>query len=135
MIILIVTIAIGIGIVALVSVRLKDKSQKSTRDYMIAIHYQDEKQYDVADWEKHKEVVSSDKIKQLKEKELEKKSREIEQKGQQNNKGLKKATVIMADTEKSARAGDVQRNGKEQFNLRKDEENNSESAEDSWWIK
>ena len=132
MIILIVAIAIGIGIVALVSVRLKDKSQKSTRNYMVDIHYQDEKQQDVANWEKHKEVISSDKIKQLKEKELEKKAKEIEQKVQQNNRGRKKATDVMPDTEESARPGDVQRNGKEQFNLRKDEENNLENTKDSW---
>ncbi len=135
MIILIVTIAIGIGIIALVSMKLKENGKKAYKDYMFDMHYQGEKQQDVKDWVSQKEVISSDKIKQLKERELEKKAREMEHKAQHNNRVAEKVTNTVLETEESARAGDVQRNGKEQFNLRKDEEKSLESAEGNWWIK
>lgn len=84
------------------------------------------------------QYISSEKIKQLKEKEeqVQKIRAESTKKSVQQNKikeeNQKINPMIQQET---IRAGEVQRGEKEQFNLRKDEESTIESDENGkWWI-
>lgn len=84
------------------------------------------------------QCVSSEKIRQLKEKEeqLQKMRAESTKKSVQQNKikeENQKDTLMIQQG--AVRAGEVQRGEKEQFNLRKDEESTIKAGEyENWWI-
>lgn len=134
--------AIGVAILVIFSLDRTVKQQKSGITIMqqpsSALEY-------IEPMEQEKEVLSSEKIKLVKEKELARKAEENvlstdnkqektkdekESADQENNKSSE-----MLQSFEDVRAGEVQRNGQEQFNLRKDEPP-SVIANDSgsWWL-
>ena len=121
-------IVCSIGIAILASITLVKKS-KVKRGNSIDQHYNNiPVTYDNS-WKEEKVVISSEKIQKLKEKELDKKAEEA--KARQNDKEVKKTESVLKMPEE-IRAGEVQRSGTEQFNLRKDEESSSE--DENWWL-
>lgn len=134
--------AIGVAILVIFSLDRTVKQQKSgitiIQQPSSALEY-------IEPMEQEKEVLSSEKIKLVKEKELARKAEENvlstdnkqektkdekESADQENNKSSE-----MLQSFEDVRAGEVQRNGQEQFNLRKDEPP-SVIANDSgsWWL-
>lgn len=134
--------AIGVAILVTFSLDRTVKQQKSS----ITIMQQPSSPLEyIEPMEQEKEVLSSEKIKLVKEKELARKAEENvlstdnkqektkdekESADQENNKSSE-----MLQSFEDVRAGEVQRNGQEQFNLRKDEPP-SVIANDSgsWWL-
>lgn len=134
--------AIGVAILVIFSLDRTVKQQKSS----ITIMQQPSSPLEyIEPMEQEKEVLSSEKIKLVKEKELARKAEENvlstdnkqektkdekESADQENNKSSE-----MLQSFEDVRAGEVQRNGQEQFNLRKDEPP-SVIANDSgsWWL-
>lgn len=89
-------------------------------------------------WEQQKEMLSTEKIKQMKEEwgiknKKDKLAAETSKVGilSEENEELDDVLEVF----KEIRAGEVQRNEKEQFNLRKDETSPRATAEEvSWWL-
>lgn len=136
-----VAIILAIGVAILVGFSL-ERTLRQKKNNSISMHYQKSPLEYIDPWKQEKEVVSSEKIKLMKEKELEKKAKEEEIKGKKKEQekenykeqeGNKRSEVLRQLED--VRAGEVQRNGQEQFNLRKDEPSNMNSDEDGkWWL-
>lgn len=136
-ILLISAIILAVGVAILMSCSLqKILRQKKGKDMSMqtlntSVEYIDP-------WEQQKEMVSTEKIKQMKE-ELERKHKndkvsiDTNQAGNVSKENEELDGVLQAF--KDIRAGEVQRNGQEQFNLRKDETSSMAATEEgTWWL-
>lgn len=131
-------IIFAIGVVILVSFSLARSIRKRKNDIWMRQQSNHTLEY-IEPWEQEKEVVSSEKIKSMKEKELAKNAKEDEfnrqkkqEKAQSKEQQEKKIAEVLKSFEE-VRAGEVQRTGQEQFNLRKDEPSQTTSNEENWW--
>ena len=136
---LICSIFFAIGLEILVGFSLVRTLKHKKSNNNVSMHYQHSSLEYIEPWKEEKEVVSSEKIKLLKEKELEKKAKEETRSKEQEKQTYKeqergKMSEVLQSLEE-VRPGEVQRNGQEQFNLRKDEQPTIKSDEDGkWWV-
>lgn len=130
-----IILAVGVAILMSCSLRkvLRQRKDKdvSTQTLNTSVEYIDP-------WEQQKEMLSTEKIKQMKE--------ELERKNKKDKISIatSKVGILSKENEelddvlevfKEIRAGEVQRNGQEQFNLRKDETPHRATAEEAnWWL-
>ena len=133
------TIIFAIGVAILVGFNLIRTLKQKKSNNNVSAHYQHSSLEYIEPWKEEKEVVSSEKIKLLKEKELEKKAREEttskDQEKQTHKEQERRKISEVSQLLEEVRPGEVQRNGQEQFNLRKDEQSTIKSDEDGkWWV-
>lgn len=128
-------IIFAIGVAILVSFSLK-RTVKQKNSNIIIMQQPSSPLEHIEPREIEKEVVSSEKIKLMKEKELARKTKEdvlSTDKDQRRGKSKEQENTKRVEGLQSfedIRAGEVQRNGQEQFNLRKDEPSSMISKED-----
>lgn len=128
-------IIFAIGVAILVSFSLK-RTVKQKNSNIIIMQQPSSPLEHIEPREIEKEVVSSEKIKLMKEKELARKTKEdvlSTDKDQRRGKSKEQENTKRVEGFQSfedIRAGEVQRNGQEQFNLRKDEPSSMISKED-----
>lgn len=131
------SIIFAIGVAILMSYSLlkvlkqKNSTDKSMQTLKSSVEYIDP-------WEQQKEMLSTEKIKQMKN------EWEINNKKNKFAAETSKVGILSEENEeiddvlevfKEICAGEVQRNEKEQFNLRKDEASHRATAEEAnWWL-